>query len=143
MGTEIVSYRGYKFDEYSDIISRVQKFLWKYLQQYNHPAWFQEMLYDINMDSYIPIPKVFFDEDEVDMEPDRKDYIIKILEKSIVEMEKMNIYEFIDYIKEDMKDTYYDYDPRYETLDDDVYKRHYLKIIYNVRDMVAGTFKNE
>ena len=66
-----------------------------------------------------------------------------MLEKSIAEIEKMNISEFIDYIKEDMEDTYYDYDPKYETLDNDVYKRHYLETIYNVRDMVAGTFKNE
>ena len=60
MGTEVVSYRDYEFYGHPEIISRVQKFLWKHLQRYNHPAWFQEMLYDINANSITPIPKVFF-----------------------------------------------------------------------------------
>ena len=143
MGKEVVFYRNYKFYEYPDIISRVQKFLWKYLQQYDHPKWFQEMLADINANSITPIPKYFFDEEEVDMELGRKNYIINMLEQSITEMERMNMSEFIYYIKDDMRRTYYDYDPKYTILDDDVYKNHYLRIIRNVRDMMNGTFKPE
>jgi hypothetical protein len=138
MSAERVTYNNLWFDENAAILCRVQTFLFKYLSSKPHPDWFRTILEGINANRGADVGKYFFDEEEIEQNPTQKQYLLKMLDKSIRKIASLSREEFVEYIAPEVEHSFARfYDMEY-THNKDKDLEWYLQTLQNVKKLVQG-----
>lgn len=140
MGLETISYKGQTIEEHPIILSRLQKFIFTFLSPHSHPAWFKELLQDIDRNSITPVPKSFFEEEDINDDSEKEKYIVEMLDKCIDKMNGLSKREFIDSIRAEMQGTFYDISNHEDCDDNASYKQYYIGTLKKLRDIIAIQF---
>ena len=138
MSAERVTYNNLWFDENPAIICRVQTFLFKYLSSKPHPDWFRTILEGIHANSGADVGKYFFDEEEIEQNPTKKQYLLKMLDKSIRKIASLSREEFVEYIAPEVEHSFARFYEMEYTNNKDKDLEWYLQTLQNVKKLVQG-----
>ncbi len=138
MSAERVTYNHLWFDENPAIICRVQAFLFKYLSSKPHPDWFRSVLEGIDANSGADVGKYFFDEADIEQNPAQKQYILKMLDKSIRKITAMSRDEFVEYIAPAVENSFARFYELEYTNNKDKDFQWYIQTLQNVKKLLQG-----
>lgn len=135
---ETVKFYSGSFEESSIVVSRVQLFLWKFLSNYNHPEWFNEVLFDIKSNIVTPIPKYFFDEDIFNLDKTRIEYAKDQIYLAINHITRMSSIDFVEYIYEDCKNLFCEILDAEIPFSKEIYEKYYIGTLYKLIELLVS-----
>ncbi|WP_282164951.1 hypothetical protein [Cellulophaga baltica] len=113
--------------------------MYLFVSRFEHPEWFLEVLKDIYGNSFLPLPKLFFDEDIIGNDNLKKEYLIEILNKCILEARKMNKKEFLNFISNEIQDTFFKVSDKEDVEDEVGYKKYYLGTLDKLKEIIIDS----
>lgn len=137
MGFEKITYGDQQIEEHAVIISRLQAFFIVCMAHFEHPIWFQEILIDIEGNSWLPIPKIFFEKEEIEEILGAKEYVLKMLleaDKSINQLDWLGFVSSISAIAEEHYFAFSDNELQYSPPN---FKRDYCSFYSKIHNMLT------
>jgi tRNA uridine 5-carbamoylmethylation protein Kti12 len=144
MSWEPVFYNKKWFEGDNQIVSWVQRYLELFLLSRKHPHWFNEIIEDLHGNFNVPHGKYFFDSDILNVDKDKLQYCIDMIDLAISKLEDINKRTFFNTIKDSIKDSWCDinndfYNDKWFD-DDEGFKINYIQILRNLKEIMEADF---